>query len=550
MTLLSSRNDSVPRSTKPAFVCRVFTAIVLGMLSVLGTRQGSTQVPTQPQAASSASGQQPDTPGTYTLQVNAQAVVLDVVVTDKDGKPVYNLTRDDFQIFEDKVPQTIRSLDSPEVHTSAAKIPINSTADLDKQEPSAPVTILVLDEVNTRFEDEIFARYSLKKFLDTQGDMLSQPTLFIAVDMNHFMMLHDYTTSKQEILTALDHHLAAYPWHQQGGAWKAEQFNAAIASIMEIAEATSGHPGHKGMIWIGRGFPTFNPDTLSPEAAASLKSAIETCTNALRDARVVLYTLDPAGVSTQPIAEDENEFYEEDPFGGDVDFNEMAMATGGASFFGRNDVDKLIAASARDADSFYTLSYRPQVPITDTKTFHNIRVVMRNPKWHAVTRAGYYPQFASTSPAAGAQLVAERKVFDLTVAAQSTMVYDAVPLTVSRLPGEDDFKVSLSSSDIVWQPSSAGKLKGDVTLVVECFDKRGKMLHHVAQTSTLQVLQGPNPNAPATPFVALQASIPTEAPAARVRFVVRVDGSGKLGSANLFLVDEKSIADPAMGVNR
>ena len=56
------------------------------------------------------SGQQPNA---YTLQVKAQEIVLDLVVTDSKGEPVTNLKRDDFQIYEDKVPQAIDSLIPP-----------------------------------------------------------------------------------------------------------------------------------------------------------------------------------------------------------------------------------------------------------------------------------------------------------------------------------------------------------------------------------------------------------------------------------------------------
>jgi hypothetical protein len=36
-----------------------------------------------------------------TLTVSSRLVVLDVVVTGKDGKPVDGLTRDDFRVYED-----------------------------------------------------------------------------------------------------------------------------------------------------------------------------------------------------------------------------------------------------------------------------------------------------------------------------------------------------------------------------------------------------------------------------------------------------------------
>src|SRR5579884_1564745 len=45
----------------------------------------------------------------YTLKVDVPWVTVDVTVTDTGGKPVSNLTTDDFQIFENGVPQKIHS---------------------------------------------------------------------------------------------------------------------------------------------------------------------------------------------------------------------------------------------------------------------------------------------------------------------------------------------------------------------------------------------------------------------------------------------------------
>ena len=532
-----SRDNVTPRDR--------FAIIALFTISAL---MASSAFPQQPSAPTI--GQTTTAPNTYTLQVKAQAVVLDVVVTDKKGTVVNNLTKDDFQIYEDKSPQTIRSFDSPQSHLAPASLPINSTTELDKLEPNAPVTIIVLDEINTRFEDEAFARYSLKKFLDTQGNVLPQPTMFVAVNLQHFMVLRDYTTSKQEILSALDHHLTNYPWHLQGGSWKTEQFNAAFASLMEVAEATAGHPGHKSMIWLGRGFPAVNPASLSVEANEALKTAIETCANALRDARVVLYTLDPAGISTEPPAQDEDGFYVDDPFGGQVDFNAMAKATGGQSFYGRNDVDKLIADSTRDAGSFYTLSYTPTLPRDDSKDFHNIRIVMKNPNLQAATREGYYSQIPPSSVDQSAPgKLSSRQIFDLTVAGQSMLVYDAVPLTITRIAANpDQFKISFNSSDVIWQESGPARLTADLMVLVESFDKKGKLLSRKAEVSTAQVDESSTPNVPITPAVNLLTTIPTQPPAARIRFVVRVSSNQKLGATNFFLVDPKTISDPTTGL--
>jgi hypothetical protein len=65
---------------------------------------------------------QPSTQPSATFRTTANLVVLDAVVKDRDGKPVTNLTQDDFTVLEDGVAQTISSFESPSTkptHTPA-----------------------------------------------------------------------------------------------------------------------------------------------------------------------------------------------------------------------------------------------------------------------------------------------------------------------------------------------------------------------------------------------------------------------------------------------
>jgi VWFA-related protein len=99
-------------------------------------------------------GQQP-APAAPTFRVTSNLVFLDVTVLDKQGRPVVTgLTKDDFTITENKKPQRIFSFDAPD---SGAKTAGN-----------APATILVLDLLNTPFEDSAFARYSVSRYLALQ----------------------------------------------------------------------------------------------------------------------------------------------------------------------------------------------------------------------------------------------------------------------------------------------------------------------------------------------------------------------------------------------
>src|ERR1700710_67713 len=119
-----------------------------------------------------ASAQQAEpAPHTATLTVNARLVVLDVVVTDKAGNPVEGLKREDFAVFEDGVQQRIASFEPPSAHVLPEAMAASSdpSAVFDAAQPAAfgqsPVTVLVLDQLNTHFADSAFARRSLHDYL-------------------------------------------------------------------------------------------------------------------------------------------------------------------------------------------------------------------------------------------------------------------------------------------------------------------------------------------------------------------------------------------------
>jgi len=493
-----------------------------------------------------ASAQQPAPPAQntpYTLHIKSNLVVLDVVVTDAKGNTVPNLKRDDFEIYENKVPQKLRTLE--EQNAKTATVPaVHSTAELDKLAPNAPVSILVLDEVTSGFSDEAFTRYSLKRYLSTEGDALTQPTMLIALSLGRFNVLHDYTTSKEEILQALDHHFAASPL-QSERSFASEQFSTTLLSLVQVAEATAGHPGHKNMIWIGRGFPSLDPTQMLAEDADKLHTLIETCTNLLRDSRVTLYTVDPAGLPTAPPTEDENGFISSDPFGGQIDFNTMAQATGGKTFFGRNDVDNLIAASVTAGENFYTLSYTP-TNNGDSKNFRNITVRLKDRSLIAATRAGYYssmpPPAANSEAKVEDEAAAKKRMgFDMASAANSNMVYDAVPFNIERSTTDpNDFYIRISAADVDWQPSDGDTLSADVLLLIQSFDKKGNSIKRVAHSFDVRSAPTPSDPNPHPKPIELRISIPTGAPASRVRIVVRMNDNGKMGAQNLDLTSSST----------
>ena len=72
------------------------------------------------------------------------------------------------------------------------------------------------------------------------------------------------------------------------------------------------------MIWIGRGFPTVPWSNLITDQTDALHAAIIPCLNLLRDARITLYSLDPAGISVpeEDTVNESGDVIQGDPFRG------------------------------------------------------------------------------------------------------------------------------------------------------------------------------------------------------------------------------------------
>ena len=518
------------------------------------TEQAAPAAPTSSAAPASPSSpaQAPNAPipvknpdGTYTIRMTTRLVVLDMVVLDAKGAVVKDLKRDDFHVEEAGQPQTILNFEETGTHTPAPEMVIDSTADLDRLAPRAPVDIVLLDEFNTRFEDMAFARYSLKKYLEKQPAKLITPTMLIAVSLQNFTVLHDYTQSKDEIISALDHHFAVSPWQVSQGAWVNERYSTAFITLRRVAEAAIGHPGHKNMIWIGRGFPPSRRAQAgwSIDAENRLFNAVQDCVNMLRDARVTLYTIDPAGVLVDPGLYGGDPGV--DPFGGNYEFSKLAKATGGRTLYGRNDVDMEIQTAIQDGANFYTLTYRPANTSMDPQKFRKIKVTVDRPGLKVVTREGYYQQMGPgrVNPVNPSR----RLVVDLVSADTSNMVYDGVSITPKQSATDpDSFIVNVDGRGVVWSyATDTEPRRTEVILVVSTFDKKGKELKRDANVLKFAAPSSAPPNGRYLHDLNIPCKIVHNPKAVRARFSLRVSATGRIGTADLPLGQEAGKGTPA-----
>jgi VWFA-related protein len=481
-----------------------------------------------------------------TFNVTARIVVLDVVVTDRKGNLVHrdDLKPEDFQIYEDKVPQTIRSFEAPSKHRmpDSATAIVNSAEDL-KKIGDAPVTLLVLDELNSRFEDMSFSRQMMLKYLLSQPAVLKEPTVLMIASNTTFQQIHDYTQDRDALIEAVKKHMPEFPWRMEGshnsGPAAVERMAQNLAALQQIAQATTGTPGRKNLIWVGNGFPSANLVGLPQDEADAIEAAVRRCTDRLLAARITMYTINPVAGQSSTVEADTPDDLDSadpdgapDPFGeGAVSFSNFAPATGGIAYTGRNDLNNVIGEGIDKGQEYYTMSYSPTNKSDDSLTFRNIRILMKDPSLRATTRVGYYPASAADmnpilDKDMSAKQVRASLQLDLSAALTTTISYNGLALKATK-SAKGEYSIHVDENGIGWsEPGPNGEEHAEATVAAAWYNAKGKLIGHVAHEETFNRAK---PNEGAT----FPLSLTLPADAVRLRFVVRDALNAHMGTVDV-----------------
>ncbi len=139
-----------------------------------------------------------------TIRLTTHMVLVDVVVTDKQGKAITGLRPEDFVVEENGKVQKISSLTTPADNAPAAvpQLPPGIYSNRPQyRSTGAPITVMLLDGLNTQFKDQAYARRQMLAFVKENfkpGDRMAVFTL--TGPMN---VLQDFTSDPQILYTAL-----------------------------------------------------------------------------------------------------------------------------------------------------------------------------------------------------------------------------------------------------------------------------------------------------------------------------------------------------------
>jgi len=309
---------------------------------------------------------------------------LDVVVTDKSGKPVSGLELKDFTLLDNKQPARIVSFQAIEATVQRAEPPV--------------AVILLLDGVNLDYPTLAQTRDEVAKYLRQNGGHLALQVSVVLFTDEGVKVLLDPSTDGNALAAQLDQAKATLRTIGRSGGVNgaSERFNLSVKWLSMVAEGEAQDTRRKLLIWAGPGWPMLNGPGIqtSPRGQRQLfYDAVEIST-ALREAHVALYSVSFGNPDSSW------DFYQSFLKGiktadrmesADLTLKVIATQSGGQVPFPDNDLAAQIKNCVQDASAFYTLSFNP--PKTDrADDYHELKVVIDKPRLTARTNTGYYNQ--------------------------------------------------------------------------------------------------------------------------------------------------------------
>ncbi len=320
----------------------------------------------------------------FSLAKASSLITLDVVVSDKSGKPVPGLHQQDFTLLDNKQPQKIASFDA--LTTSASPVEV----------------ILLVDEVNSAFTNVSYERGQIEKVLRRNGAQLDHPTSMAFFSDAGMTIGNISSRDGNALLAEIDQHEAGLRTIQrsQGIYGAAERVDLSLRAVEQLAGYEANRPGRKIVIWISPGWPLLSGihEQLTDKDQQRLFGTIVALSDALRQARVTLYSIDPLG--TADAGEIRTTYYEDFLKGikkasqvqvGNLGLQVLATQTGGRVLYASNDVAGEIASCVADAAASYVITFeglRGDGP----NEYHSLQIKVDKPGLTARTRSGYYAQ--------------------------------------------------------------------------------------------------------------------------------------------------------------
>ena len=429
----------------------------------------------------------------YVYRTTTRLVILDIVATDSKGNIVTDLKPEEIQILDNGKEQA--KVDFSFIHPNAEKaatqvemhLPQDVYTNARQYKDNSSYNIILFDVLNSSFTSMAYAHDEIMKYLDNTPP--NQPTAIYALG-NKLWLLHDFTTDHQALKEVIrkfkgqgsqmvtgedaDGHKRKSTFQTAG----ADHVWTTLDAFKAIARIMGTYKGRKNLIWVSESFVVDTmPDIQTargPLFMTEYSRQVEEMSDALMEAQIAIYPIDPAGLTGEafrPILSN---------FSSHSSLREMAAKTGGKAFMNRNDLDVGIRDSIDDGSSYYTTSYHPTNKTWDGK-LRKIEIKSTRPGVTLRYREGYYAVDPSILP--GNQKQAKETSMDFAEALDPDMPPSTGVLFQAQVvpPSEKTqnkvlVNFALDPHMITFQKQPDGKQHAEVSCVAWAFPVKGKAI--------------------------------------------------------------------------
>jgi VWFA-related protein len=387
--------------------------------------QGAAAAPPKAAAGQAASAAPPDSPaigaGEFFESIDVNVVNVDVYVTDKKGNRVNGLTRDDFEILEDKKPMAITNfyavdegrpvLSAQELEASELSPP-TAPAGVPGMPPEIPEDqrlhlVVYVDNFNIHpfSRNKVFT--ALREFLRsdlTPGDRVMLMTydrephvrrpftsdpqviasaLFELEKLNAFATQND--SDRRDLLRELEDMKDPNQAITRARSYAESLYNDlqfSIDSLKNTVSSLAGLPGRKAILYVSDGLPMiagqdvfhYVQEKFSGSSSTAIMESLtydasrryqELVAQANAN-RISFYTIDAEGLKTSSSISAENRTANTSGMVDSIHASNLlaplqmiAEQTGGKAIYNTNDATKGLLTVSGDFKTYYSLGYSP-----------------------------------------------------------------------------------------------------------------------------------------------------------------------------------------------
>jgi VWFA-related protein len=402
---------------------------LMGLLVLLaGTALTAGQAPAPPAQPQPPTAQQPPT-----FKVRVDYVEVDAVVTDRQGRIVRDLKKEDFQVLEDGKAQAITNFSMVDIPVEKENRPLFASSPIEpdvrtNEKPfDGRVYVMVIDDLHTRFGRSVRVKAAAKQFIERR--LGANDLMAIVHTAGPSNANQEFTSNRRLLLAAVDRtqgrkldsatvnktneYNRTRDIRQQGDALNDPEdmergFNArtTLDTLRNVAEwFGSVHGRRKAILFVSEGIDYDIYDVIAQgnsnhQSASMVLDATRDAIGAATRANVAIYGIDPRGLTDLG-----DESIEVGSFPDDTSLgvgpgslqNELRLSqdslrtlseeTGGFAVVNRNDFSTAFQRIVEDNSSYYVLAYYP--PDARPGRIHKIDVRVTRPGLTVRARKAY-----------------------------------------------------------------------------------------------------------------------------------------------------------------